>query len=124
MNRRNKIRLDLQLLCRVDGNNLLSTPLNGLTENVSRGGMLMRWIEAVPLPEIGCHLTVDVQLPESSPTDQRVMRCRTKVVRIVAGKNRPPSVGLQIEAVQFAKGMPGVRVHDLEGMPVANNRLI
>jgi c-di-GMP-binding flagellar brake protein YcgR len=124
MNRRNKARLDLQLLCRVDGNSLLSAPVGGLTENVSRGGMLMRWIEAVPLPKIGCRLTVDVELPETSATDRRVMRCRTRVVRIVPGKNTPPSVGLEIENVQFAKAETTFRLQDLEAMPSATTRLI
>src|ERR1700686_3721313 len=103
MDRRTKARLDLQLLCRIGSDRLLSTPLEGLTENVSRDGMLIRWAEPFPLPEIGCGLTVDVQLPANSGAAPRLMRCGATVVRIVREKTGDPSVGLRIDHVRFVE---------------------
>ena len=79
MERRSKNRHDLQLVCHIGETKVLSaTPEQGsraleamtakgaveaTTENMSRDGMLMRWLDGVPLPEIGTILTVEVDLP-------------------------------------------------------------
>jgi hypothetical protein len=123
MDRRTKARLDLQLLCRIGADKILSAPLEGLTENVSRDGMLMRWAEPFPLPEIGCSLTVDVQLPANSVHAPRLMRCGATVVRIVRGRTGHPSVGLRIDNVRFVEAR-SVRSYPLESMVPASDRVI
>jgi hypothetical protein len=123
MDRRTKARLDLQLLCRIGTDRLLSEPLEGLTENVSRDGMLMRWTEPFPLPEVGCRLTVDVRLPVNSGTSPRLMRCGATVVRIVRENPGHPSVGLRIDNVRFVESTE-VRSYPLESMTPATDRLI
>lgn len=43
-----------------------------LTENVSRTGILVQWLDDIPLPEVGGRLTLDVHLPrnpEMAPPD-------------------------------------------------------
>src|SRR5690242_2074449 len=120
MDRRTKARLDLQLLCRIGTERLVSAPLEGLTENVSRDGMLMRWREPFPLPEVGCRLTVDVQLPTNSGTSPRLMRCGATVVRIVGESTGHPAVGLRIDSVRFVESTP-VGAHPLEAMPPATD---
>jgi c-di-GMP-binding flagellar brake protein YcgR len=130
MNRRNQLRLDLQLVCRVGADRLLSSAVDGVTENFSRGGMLIRWVEAVPLPSVGSHLTIDVQLPPNPDSDRpaglnhRVMRCRTTVVRIIPDAEGSPSVGLQIENVRFVKTRARITKYDLASMPAATDRVV
>jgi len=109
MDRRNKTRHSLQLICRAESGTVRSsmdpaaaagTP-EGITENMSRDGILMRWLDVVPLPEIGSPLTVEVELPEDSEFGPRVMRCKTTVVRITRRQDGQRSVGLRIDHVRF-----------------------
>jgi c-di-GMP-binding flagellar brake protein YcgR len=123
MDRRTKTRIDLQLLCRIGADRLVSAPLEGVTENVSRDGMLMRWADPFPLPEVGCRLTVDVQLPVNSGSAPRLMRCVARVVRIVQESSGNPSVGLQIDHVRFIESQV-IRSYPLESMPPATDRVI
>ena len=68
---------------------------------MSRGGILMRWEEEVPLPETGSSLVVDVALPENSEFGARAMRCKTKVVRIVGRVGRRTTLALRIVHIRF-----------------------
>jgi c-di-GMP-binding flagellar brake protein YcgR len=82
MDRRIKSRIDVQLTCHVGAGKVKAEPVRAFTENVSRTGMLMRWAEGVPLPNIDGKLVLDLQLPENSEFGPRVMRCRTQVLRV------------------------------------------
>lgn len=124
MDRRTKARLDLQLRCRIGDDRLLSAPLEAFTENMSRGGMLMRWVEPFPLPGVGCSLTVDVPLPAEPGNEPRLMRCAATVVRIVRQKTGQPAVGLRIDHVRFVEPKAPGGVYPLQSMPAANDRII
>ena len=76
MNRRIKSRIDVQLTCYVDAGKVKGAPLRAITENISRTGVLMRWVEGIPLPDIDGKLVLDLQLPENSGVGPRLMRCR------------------------------------------------
>lgn len=131
MERRNKARHSLQLLCRADGGAVRSAAPEGITENMSRDGILMRWLDDVPLPEIGSPLVVELELPAESAFEPRVMHCRTTVVRITKGRDGQKSVGLRIEHLGFrragktAKGAGSVHspAPDLASMAPASNRV-
>jgi hypothetical protein len=93
-----------------------------LTENVSRNGMLMRWMKGTPLPNIDKKLVLDVKLPENSEVGPRVMRCETEVIRITpAGPTH--AVALRILSMRFVKQRRAVRANDLASMPVALDRV-
>lgn len=106
MNRRTKERVDLNLQCRLGPEKVLSVPsadpaqVIGLTENLSRTGMLMRWLDAVELPAVGSHLTVDIDLPADQSFGRRIMRCRTTVVRILK-TDVGLAVGMKIRNIRF-----------------------
>lgn len=137
MNRRTKDRLDLQLLCRVGAEKVLSKPSGathslGLTENLSRSGLLMRWLDAVALPDVGTDLTVDIDLPVDASFGPRVMRCQATVVRILRPIGALPTVGMKIGNIRV---IPAQQAHAhasivetstwaLELMPPANTRPI
>jgi hypothetical protein len=124
MERRTKARLDLQLLCRIGDDRILSAPLEAFTEKMSRDGMLMRWTEPFPLPGVGCRLTVDVPLPAEPGKVPRLMRCAATVVRIVRQKAGQPSVGLHIENVRFVEPKAPLTSYPLQSMPSATDRII
>jgi c-di-GMP-binding flagellar brake protein YcgR len=124
MDRRNKSRIDAQLTCYVRTGRLTATPVRTMTENVSRTGILMRWMSGVSLPKIGGKLVLDLQLPESSEFGSRVMRCRAQVLRITPGSGTDQAVALRILSIRFvisappsAKKIPSRA--DLASMPVA-----
>ncbi|HXJ40859.1 MAG TPA: PilZ domain-containing protein [Bryobacteraceae bacterium] len=125
MDRRTKQRIDLQLLCRLGKGAIRSTPLKGITENISRTGILMRWLDAVPLPDVGSSLTVEFTLPRSEDFGPRVMRCQTTVVRITPDTDGQHSVALHIDALRFAPALPpaGKAEFDLESMPPVTKRV-
>jgi len=123
MDRRTKSRIDVQLTCYVGAGKVQAEPMRALTENVSRTGMLMRWMEGIPLPNIDRKLVLDLQLPENSEFGPRVMRCRTQVIRVtpVAGKSH--DVALRVLSMRFIKSKREIRPIDLAAMPVAASRV-
>jgi len=123
MERRIKSRVDVQLTCFAAAGKLQAAPVRGFTENVSRTGMLMRWVDGLPLPKLGSKLTIEVKLPENSGFAPRIMRCRATVVRVASGARKGDEVGLKIHSMQFINAKGGPLVADLASMPVASNRV-
>ncbi len=121
MDRRTKERHELQLVCRYSADAVLSATYEGVTENMSRDGILMRWLEEVPLPEPGNTLTVEIDLPGGEDFGPRVMRCSTTVVRVVRGRSGAPMVGLRINKVRFTRS--GRKRTDLAAMKMPNDRV-
>jgi c-di-GMP-binding flagellar brake protein YcgR len=123
MDRRAKSRIDVQLTCFVGAGKVKAEPMHAITENVSRTGMLMRWMEGIPLPDVDGKLVLDVQLPENSDFGPRVMRCRTTVIRVTPGDGASHEVALRILSMRFIKPRREVRPIDLASMPVAADRV-
>ncbi len=123
MDRRNKSRIDVQLTCYVGTGRVQAEPVRAITENVSRTGMLMRWVEGIPLPNIDGKLMLDLQLPENSEFGPRVMRCRAAVIRVTPGAGKSHEVALRILSMRFIKPKRVIRPIDLLAMPVAADRV-
>ena len=104
MDRRTKSRIDVQLRCYVGAGKVQAAPMRAFTENVSRTGMLMRWMEGVPLPQVAGNLILDIELPENSEFGPRVMRCRTEVVRVNPCEGNTHTVALRVVGMRFIKG--------------------
>lgn len=122
MDRRNKSRIDVQLTCYVGAGRIKGEPLRTLTENVSRTGILMRWMDDIPLPKIEKNLILDVALPENSDFGPRVMRCRTKVIRVEPVAGNSHDVALRVMSMRFMKKR-AIKPADLLNMPVAAARV-
>jgi hypothetical protein len=107
MNRRTKDRIDLRLLCRIGPQKVLSSAsanqsqVVGMTQNLSRCGLLMQWRDTVDLPEAGSSLTVDIDLPADASFGPRLMRCGTTVVRIIRSAEGGLTVGMRIRNIRF-----------------------
>jgi c-di-GMP-binding flagellar brake protein YcgR len=124
MDRRTKSRIDVQLTCFVGDGKVQGAPLRAITENVSRTGVLMRWVKGVPLPDVDKKLVLDLKLPENSDVGPRVMRCRAEVIRVTPCAGNTHAVALRIVSMRFIKTKQAVRIPDLASMPVAVDRLI
>jgi hypothetical protein len=124
MDRRISLRHNLQLICRIGSGRLLAVSNRVLTENVSRTGMLVRWLDGMPLPRVGGKLTLDVQLPKNPEIDPRVMRCRTTVVRVIPGSGRQHEVALRVHNMSFVAAKNPAATYDLAAIPIPNHRVM
>lgn len=104
MDRRTKTRVDLRLRCRVEGSCHISENSGETTENISRNGLLLRWTRRTPVPPAGSALRVEVELPSDGLFAPRVIRCESVVVRVIAGGDGHPQVGLRVDAMRFVEG--------------------
>lgn len=114
--------MDVQLTCYIGAGKVAAEPMRALTENVSRTGMLMRWMDGVTLPSVDENLTLDIQLPENSEFGSRLMRCDTKVVRITPCSGSAHTVALRVVGMRFIRSKRTRRTN-LVAMPVAANRV-
>lgn len=120
MDRRTNFRHDLQLTWRIGSGRVQADSAVALTENVSRGGILVRWLEGIPLPKVGRKLTLDVQLPRNPEMDPRVMRCRATVVRVVTGSGQKPEVALRVHNMRFVAAGKSAPTCDLAATLIPN----
>jgi c-di-GMP-binding flagellar brake protein YcgR len=123
MDRRTKSRIDVQLTCYVGAGKVQVEPMRALTENVSRTGMLMRWMQGIPLPKIDRKLVLDLQLPENSEFGPRLMRCRTQVLRVTPAAGNSHEVALRVLSMRFIRSRREISPIDLAAMPVAASRV-
>ena len=100
-----------------------AAPIRALTENVSRTGMLMRWVEGIPLPEVDAKLVLDLPLPENSRVGPRLMRCRAEVVRVTRSEGNAHAVALRILSMRIIKSKHAPGTRDLASMPVITDRV-
>jgi hypothetical protein len=120
MDRRTSFRHNLQLTCRIDSDRVLAYTSGVSTENVSRTGILVRWLDGMPLPKVGGRLTLDVQLPKNPEIDHRVIRCRTTVVRVTPGSGLEHEVALRVHNMSFVAARKPAAVCDLATIPIPN----
>jgi hypothetical protein len=120
MDRRTSIRHDLQLTCRIASDRAQAV----LTENVSRSGLLVRWMEGTPLPKVGGKLTLDVQLPKNPEMDHRVMRCRATVVRVIPRVGAEHEVALRVHKMRFVAAKRATTIYDLAALPITTNHVM
>jgi c-di-GMP-binding flagellar brake protein YcgR len=114
----------VQLTCYVGSGRVTGAPMRALTENVSRTGILMRWMDGVPLPKVDGKLVLDLKLPENSEVGPRVMRCRTEVRRVAPGAENSYEVALRVLSMRFVKARrERVSASDLASMPVVADRV-
>lgn len=123
MDRRKKNRLDVQLTCYIEAGRVAATPIQAFTENVSRTGILMRWLGDIPLPSIDSGLILDIVLPDNPEFGQRFLRCRTSVVRVSGGEGESHEVALRIRTMRFIKSKLDLAALNLAKMPLATERV-
>ncbi|HSB14659.1 MAG TPA: PilZ domain-containing protein [Bryobacteraceae bacterium] len=104
MERRRSSRLDISLQCRVSSPRIGSRVLMGITENMSRGDVLVLLDGEQALPELPCvgdPLIVEIELPENHAFGRKCMQCQTTVVRVSQSEEGVPRVALRIHKMRF-----------------------
>lgn len=104
MERRRSSRLDISLQCRVSSPRIGSRILTGITENMSRGDVLVLLDGEHVLSELPCvgdPLIVEIELPENHAFGRKCMQCQTTVVRVSHSDEGAPRVALRIHKMRF-----------------------
>ena len=88
MDRRADPRVEVRLPCHAVLPGTRARIFVGLTENISRSGVLLAWSEELGsslLPQPGDFLTVDIELPANRSFGRRCMHCEAVVARVIEG---------------------------------------
>lgn len=104
MERRRSPRLDISLRCRISSPKFGSETLIGLTENMSRGDVLVLLdgeYGLSDLPRVGDPLIVEIDLPANHVFGRKCMLCQTSVVRVSKSENGAPRIALRIHKMRF-----------------------
>ncbi len=103
MDRRADPRVEVKLPCHVAAPRSKSRLFVGVTENMSRGGILVSWIAdrmMTNLPKPGDLLTVDIELPANHSFGRRCMHCQVVVARVIATE-KGARLAFQVNQMQF-----------------------
>jgi hypothetical protein len=104
MDRRADPRVEVKLPCHVAFPRSKSGLFVGVTENMSRGGILVSWSAdrmLTNLPKAGDLLTVDIELPANHSFGRRCMHCQAVVARVLVGESGCARVAFQVNQMQF-----------------------
>ncbi len=104
MDRRADPRVEVKLPCHISYAKSKSRIFVGVTENMSRGGILVSWSAdrmMATLPRTGELLTVDIELPANHSFGRRCMHCQATVARVAASDAGGARVALQVNQMQF-----------------------
>jgi hypothetical protein len=104
INRRETPRIDVKLNCRVSSPRVWSNGFVGVTENISRSGLLLLWNGKQPesrLPRVGDLITMDIELPAHHDFPSKCIHCQGTVVRVSACENEAPRVALSVNYMKF-----------------------
>lgn len=105
MNRRENPRMDVKLKCHVAPIKSWPQGLSGVTENISRNGILMLCTSDghAEQPRIGEVVTVEIELPENPVFGRKCIHCQATVVRVARNKNEPFRVAFNINQMKFSE---------------------
>ena len=110
MERRKRDRRDLKLICHFSSPGLGDHRLIGVSENISRNGMLLRLPEQNVTPDyvrVGRNVVVEVELPTEHSLAPRCMHCEGRVVRI-SNSDDNVEVALRFSSLEFRNLMQGL----------------
>jgi hypothetical protein len=107
LDRRQAQRHDVTRPCRVvpETNPVVETP--GVTSNISRSGMLVRFPVAElsgDLPKVGEQARVEIELPPSAQYAPRVLECHARVVRVGDPSTEEPALAFEVLRMEIRDG--------------------
>jgi len=118
INRRETPRIDVKLKCHVSSPRVWSNGFVGVTENISRSGLLLLWNglqNGSRLPRVGDLITMDIELPVHHDFPTKCIHCQGTVVRVSVTENQAPRVALSVNYMKFRDyGRDVTKVQDLE----------
>ena len=104
MERRRNARLDINLQCRITSPRAGTQPLAAVTENMSRGDILVQLAGDQAngaMPCMGDPLIVEIDLPANHTFGRKCMQCQTTVVRIDKSETGVARLALRIHKMRF-----------------------
>jgi hypothetical protein len=104
INRRETPRIDVKLKCHVTSPRVWSNGFVGVTENISRSGLLLLWAaqqNGERLPRVGDLITMEIELPANHDFPSKCIHCQGTVVRVSVLENEPPRVALTVNYMKF-----------------------
>ena len=118
INRRETPRIDVKLKCHVTSPRVWSNGFIGVTENISRGGLLLLWNGSESesrLPRVGDLITMDIELPVHHDFPTKCIHCQGTVVRVSSTENETPRVALSVNYMKFRDyGRQGTKLAEIE----------
>jgi c-di-GMP-binding flagellar brake protein YcgR len=115
INRRDAPRIDVKLQCHVTSPRVWADGFVGVTENISRTGILLVWAgrsSGSRLPRVGDLITMDIELPAHHDFPTKCIHCQGTVVRVAVADNQAPRVALHVSYMKFrdyGRRVPGLR---------------
>jgi c-di-GMP-binding flagellar brake protein YcgR len=103
-NRRRTFRFSLKLKCRVFSPFRTFTGFAGVTENISRTGILVRLTDATAnkrLPVVGNSARIVIDLPDNMNFSQKYLDCEATIVRAGPPEGDCLELGLRVRRMQF-----------------------
>ena len=104
INRRETPRIDVKLKCHVSSPRAWSNGFVGVTENISRSGLLLLWDSrqvGSRLPRVGDLISMDIELPVHHDFPTKCIHCQGAVVRVSVTENEEPRVALSVNYMKF-----------------------
>jgi hypothetical protein len=96
--------MEISLPCRLTSLRLGSQPLAGVTENISRGEIMLQLPSGESRPDgpcVGDPMIVEIDLPANHAFGRKCMQCQTTVVRVSKSEEGAPRVALRIHKMRF-----------------------
>jgi len=105
MNRRESPRMDVKLKCHVAPVKTWPQGISGITENISRNGVLMLCAEGATgeQPRLGEVVTVEIELPENPVFGRKCIHCQATVVRVISEEGQPFRVAFSVNQMKFTE---------------------
>ena len=109
--------MDVKLKCHVAPMKTWPHGLSGVTENISRNGVLMLCAEggAEEQPRVGEVVTVEIELPENPVFGRKCIHCQATVVRVSGEPGQPLRVAFSVNQMKFTEyGNPTAQLCEME----------
>lgn len=97
--------MDVKLKCHVAPMKTWPQGLSGVTENISRNGVLMVCAEGCQeeKPRVGEVVTVEIELPENPVFGRKCIHCQATVVRVSGEAGQPLQVAFSVNQMKFTE---------------------
>lgn len=109
IDRRIELRHAIERDCRITTAALPAGGINGITTNVSRSGMLVRFPGLAAsrlLPSVGQEACIQLDLPASMNHTPRALECSASVVRTVQRESDTPALAFEIHSMKILDRSP------------------
>lgn len=97
--------MDVKLKCHVAPMKTWPQGLSGVTENISRNGVLMLCADGGTgeQPRVGEVVTVEIELPENPVFGRKCIHCQATVVRVSHEDGQPFQVAFSVNQMKFTE---------------------